>query len=167
MLQKISILLLVIILLFLGYVYISKINLLEVGGNSDINYYPYIRLSLTVVLSLLLIFKKTKNVYYFLHLLWVIPAFSLLINRFFGAYNIKKLDYHMGKTIDNYDLKQIENRGWIINEITIKYLNKNDIIYISENPSWKKQLYQLNDKEQSKIVKSWVTGYYYVSVKVK
>lgn len=73
----------------------------------------------------------------------------------------------MGKTIDNYDLKQIENRGWIINEITIKYLNKNDIIYISENPSWKKQLYQLNDKEQSKIVKSWVTGYYYVSVKVK
>lgn len=167
MLKKISIILLIIILSFLGYVYLSGINLLEIGGNSQINYYPYIRFSLALIIGLLLvlIFKKNKNFYYFLHLIWIVSILYFLLYQFFGFYNTQKLDYLLGKTINNYKIKQYIEHENIVNEITIKNPNKTDTLYVSESPIWKNKSYQLKSKAESKIVKSWMTGYYYVSVK--
>lgn len=166
MLKIISTGILSIVLTFLGYVYLLDINFVEVGGNSQVNYYPYIRFSLALILAflLVLILKNRKKTYDLLHLLWMIPILYFFINHFFGFYNTKKLDYILGKTIDQYNIKQYKKRDWLVNEITVKEESKIDTISVSESPSWENKSDQLKSRNESKIVKSWITGYYYVSV---
>lgn len=165
--RKISLSLLVGSLIFLIYIYSTRIHLLHVDNKGDINNYPYVRYALAVFLSIFIFFGFTKKIriYQTLNLLWLFPVLIILINLIFGSYNTEKLDFFLGKKIKNYEVSQYENRGWKINQIMIKYPNKTDTIYVSENPSWKNKSYQLSDEKQTKIVKSWITGYYYISVK--
>lgn len=167
MLKKISLVILIISLIFLVWVYFYKIYLLNIAGNSKENYYPYLRILISIFFSLLFILalRKKYNIYYFLNLLWMVPIFIFILKIGFGSYNLEKLDYLIGRRVNNFEIRQYENRGWLINEITIKNKNEIDTLYVSENPSWENKSYQLKDKAQSKIVKSWLTGYYYVSVK--
>lgn len=167
MLKRIAIVLLIILICCLVYVGLSDINLLSISGNSKKNYYPYLRISISIILSILILLsiKKKYTAYYFLNLLWIIPIMIIIFKNIFGFYNTEKLDYLLGENVKNYNIKQYEDHTWIINMIILKNANKVDTIYVSENPSWEKKSYQLNDKKQSKIVRSWITGYYYVSVK--
>lgn len=168
MLKIIALILLTLLISFLVYVEISDIYLLKVSGNNSTNYYPYLRICISIIFSILilLIIKKKVTLYSLLNLLWIIPIVIIVFKNLFGFYNTEKLDYLMGKTLNDYTINQhMDHHGWLINEISIKNLNKIDTIYISENPSLEKKMYQLKNKSESKLVRSWITGYYYVSVK--
>ncbi len=169
MIKKTAIALLLIFISFLTYIYFSNIHLLNISGNSEINHYPYLRISISIILSVLILLavKKKKTPYYFLNLLWLAPIIIILFKTLFGTYNTEKLDYLLGYTIDEFNIKQYEGHSWLINEITIKNKKSTDTIYVSENPDWEGKSYQLKDNKQSRIVKSWITGYYYVYVKKK
>lgn len=167
MLKKISVILLFLFILSLIYIDVSEVNLLKISGNINENYYPYLRISIAIILSLLILFSVVKklNFYYFLNLLWLIPLFIIIINITIGFYTTEKIDYFFGKTVNNYNIRQYEDHGWIISEITIKSTKKTDTIYVSENPLWKNKSNQLKNRKEVKVVKSLITGYYYVSMK--
>ena len=82
MLKKISVILLFLFILSLIYIDVSEVNLLKISGNINENYYPYLRISIAIILSLLILFSVVKklNFYYFLNLLWLIPLFIIIIN---------------------------------------------------------------------------------------
>ena len=63
-LKRIAIVLLINSILFLVYIHFSNINLLEISGNKDVNYYPYLRLAISVIFSIfiLLIFIKEYKI---------------------------------------------------------------------------------------------------------
>lgn len=167
MLKTLSLILLFLFISLLIYIDVNDVKLLKIGGNVKENYYPYLRLAIAIILSFLILFSIVKklNFYCFLNLLWLIPLFVIIIKITIGFYTTEKIDYFFGKTVNNYNIRQYEDRGWVINEITVRSTKKTDTIYVSENPLWKNKSNQLKNRQESKVVKSWITGYYYVSIK--
>ena len=167
MLKKISLILLFLFVILLIYINVNDVNLLKISGNVKENYYPYLRISIAIILSFLILFSVVKklNFYFFLNLLWLIPLFIIIIKITIGFYTTEKIDYFFAKTVNNYNIRQYDDHGWVISEITVKSTKKTDTIYVSENPLWKNKSNQLKNRQEVKVVKSWITGYYYVSMK--
>ncbi len=153
-------------ILFLIFINSSDIKLLNiVGNNNEVNYYLYLKFILTLYFSFLLLLI-TKGKYNFINLIWLVPISFLVINYSFSFQFFQKLDYYvLGKKINQFDTKQYEDRGWIINEFIIKNSQKNDTIYFNNNPSWTKKIYNLEEIKQAKITKSIFSGYYFLSIK--
>ena len=165
-LKRIAIVLLINSILFLVYIHFSNINLLEISGNKDVNYYPYLRLVISVIFSIfiLLIFIKEYKINIVLNLLWLIPVFYVFFSYVFGIYNIQKTDNFLAKKVNQFDVNQYQDRGWTISRFIIKNNHNTDTLYLSINPSWK-SVYTVKELQNAKLSKSWITGYYYVSLK--
>lgn len=169
-LQKLAIVVLISTLGFLIYIYLSNpyLKLMKVSGNSEENYYPYVRLIIAFLLSISLLFSflKKYKIYHFLHLLWLVPIIWGLLKLFFGIYNTEKTDFYLSTPISkNYTIHQYESKGWLINEIRVKSHNKIDTIYTSVNPTWQNEKKnKAKDNNKLKIFRSFITGYYYVSI---
>lgn len=168
--KKISTVLLVIMIGFLFYIHFSDPHstLMKISGNSKVNYYPYVRLIIALILSILLLLLGLKKykIYSFLHLLWLIPVIWVSLKLFFGIYNTEKTDYFLSPKISQeYSIHPYELDGWLINEIRIKTNNSIDTLYASVNPTWEaKKWNQAKNTNNIKVFKSFITGYYYVSI---
>lgn len=159
-----AIILLLSILLFL-YVGFCDFELLKIKGNSKENFYPCLVFSIAsyfAVLFILIYFKK-YNLVSFLHLLWLIPVLILFFNMMYGSNNIRKIDYLIGikqkkSEVTEYRYKTEQIKRIVIGQDTLLY---------SPLPCCDNEEFTLEEIKGANISKSWITGYYYISISKK
>ncbi len=153
---------LMISILFLCYRAFSRFELLKVKGNLKENFYPYLKviISLYFAILLLLVFSNKYTLNFLWHLLWLTPLLLLFFVYGYGSYNIKKIDYFIGSKQKIDSITEYTYKSERIKKIVI---GKNVLLY-SSLPCCDDELYSVDDIKKAKVKKSWITGYYYLSI---
>ncbi len=165
MIRNISITLLLISTIFLIFISFKEFTLLEISGNSKENYYPKLRIYNSLCFSILISLSLTKKIKLqtIINLIWVIPVTYLFFYYIFGLSNLKKIDFLFGREVSKVKVTEYKVRDFPVKEIILLNKKKNDTIYYSGNPCCDKVTFTLQDIQNAKITKSWLTGYYYIS----
>lgn len=166
MIKKFALILLTVSVFFLGYVVMTEENFVKVSGNSKVNHYPILRLMVSIYFSvLILITLVKKNITRILNVFWLLPLLYLFFKYIFGIANLKKMDSLIGNNINSFEISEYNIKGIPVKEIKILGNNKIDTIYYSDNPCCDSNVLTVQDLKTAKVSKSFITGYYYVTLK--
>lgn len=168
MIKKLALILLTISVFFLVYVVMTEVSFVKVSGNSKVNHYSILRLIVSIYFSVLILIVLIKKSFTrILNVFWLLPLLYLFFKYIYGIANLKKMDSLIGNNINSFEISEYYIKDIPVKEIKILGNNKIDTIYYSGNPCCDSRVLTVQDLKTAKVSKSFITGYYYLTVPTK